>query len=419
MLFDKQAAAYAAFYRDHIKNDIMPFWDERCIDSICGGYLTCFDRFGNVTDDRKYIWFQGRQLYAYALLYNRFLPDPEYLEKAAHGFRFLADKAYAGNGRWNYILNRMGNVQVGTCSIFADMHVLQGLGEYMTALRGKHEEGMKLLRETYDALERNMFDPYFKDIYENHWKENHIWHDMYLTCLSAVMPCIPVLGAERTRRLADECLDKLCSWFPKDDRKLIFETVSWKGEVFADTAEDQFINPGHMSETSWFLSEMGRLRGDEALLRRGAEICGWAYDAGYDHERGGLYSYLNADGSEPVAIDWFKETNSLWDDKVWWANAELLCALAKSYEFSGDRRIWDSFVAHHEYCQRYFFDPEYGEWYERLHADNSVKVPDKGTEWKCAFHLVRALVFTMESLDRTARGAGGTEAAAGQDRAGA
>ena len=40
----------------------MPFWDRRCIDKEYGGYITCFDREGKMTDDKKYIWFQGLSL---------------------------------------------------------------------------------------------------------------------------------------------------------------------------------------------------------------------------------------------------------------------------------------------------------------------------------------------------------------------
>ena len=98
-------------------------------------------------------------------------------------------------------------------------------------------------------------------------------------------------------------------------------------------------------------------------------------------------------------MDWFLATNSLWDDKVWWANAEQLCALAMTYEAGKNELYWER-SRHHQYCRSNFFDPEYGEWFERLNADGSVKVDAKGTEWKCAFHLVRALVYTLEALRR-------------------
>lgn len=395
-----QKEAYLQYYKNHIVNDIMPFWDSRCIDTRCGGYLTCFDRQGNLTDDKKYAWFQGRQLYTYALLYNRVEKRQQWLDNAEHGLRFLADKVYAGNGRWNYRLTREGEVLIGTTSIFADYHITQGLGEYMAALGGKHEEGMRLLRESYDALERNMFNPLFKDIYENTWSETFIWHDMYMTCLSTVLAVVPVLGMQRCRRLMDECVDKMTNWFARDDEQLVFEAVTRDNWVDMDTVQGRFINPGHTMESAWFLSQTAGLLGNKALGRRAAQLCSWSHRVGNDAEQGGLYSYADASGAEPVAIDWFLETNSLWDDKVWWGNAEALCAYACAYADTGNEEYRAWFDAQHTFCKDNFYDVEYGEWYERLHRDGSVKVADKGTEWKCAFHLVRGLVFALHAIGR-------------------
>lgn len=51
-----------------------------------------------MTDDKKYIWFQGRQLYIYSLLYNKVRKKKEWLENAKHGFSFLVKYGYAGDG---------------------------------------------------------------------------------------------------------------------------------------------------------------------------------------------------------------------------------------------------------------------------------------------------------------------------------
>lgn len=391
---------YTAFYKKHIQDDIMSFWDPRCLDLEYGGYLTCFDRTGTLTDDRKYIWFQGRQLYTYSLLCNHLEKRPEWLEAAHHGYRFIKEKAYAGNGRFHYLLDRQGNVLVGTTSLYADMHVIQGLGEYLHAIDGADPEGVALLNTCFDALEEHIFDPYFKEIYENEWQENHIWHDMYMTCLSAVMPCVPVLGKERTDRLLLECVDKICNWFARDEYGLLFETVTWDNQVLMDTPQNRFINPGHSSEAIWFLLELARLTGNEGFRNRALTIYSWVYRSGYDHARGGLNSYLDASGEEAVAIDWYLETNTLWDDKVWWANAEFLCVLGMVHELERSEESLSRFLRHHDYCQNHFFDSEYGEWYERLDGDGNVKVDDKGTPWKCAFHLVRGLVYTYDALCR-------------------
>ncbi|MRN26439.1 AGE family epimerase/isomerase, partial [Romboutsia ilealis] len=54
----------------------------------------------------------------------------------------------------------------------------------------------------------------------------------------------------------------------------------------------------------------------------------------------------------------------------------------------------------HRFCRDHFYDPEYGEWYSFLNRDGSVKSPEKGSKWKCAFHVLRALVFTYEAMQR-------------------
>src|SRR5574342_242859 len=92
---------YRMDIKRHIVEDIMPFWDKRCLDREYGGYINCFDREGNITSANKYIWMQGRQLYIYSLLYNRIEKRHEWLEFAKAGYDFLINHAYTGNGRWN------------------------------------------------------------------------------------------------------------------------------------------------------------------------------------------------------------------------------------------------------------------------------------------------------------------------------
>ena len=164
----------------------------------------------------------------------------------------------------------------------------------------------------------------------------------------------------------------------KDDYRAIFETVSWDNQLFLEEPADRFTNPGHSSEAGMVHLEYARSSGRENLLHRAVGFEDWVYERGYDKVYGGLNSYLDVNGTEPVAVDWFLATNSLWDDKVWWANAEQLCALAMTYEAGKNELYWGRFLRHHQYCRSNFFDPEYGEWFERLNADGSVKVDAKG-----------------------------------------
>lgn len=398
-----ESRQYAAMIREHLLTKIMPFWDQRCVDDLYGGYLTCFDRQGNVTDTDKYIWFQGRQLYVYALLYNRIEKRSDWLYKAKRGYDFLVKNAYAGAGRWNYQTTRDGQVKVGTNSIYSDYHVAQGLGEYMLATGCQDEKVMAILTETFDALERNTRDPLFKDIYENTWSPKFIWHDMYLTALNTATIAGQALGEDKVGDFQRHCLDKIMNWFMRDEYQLIFEQVTRDNRVEL-SQEGRFINPGHSLESMWFCIDAASKNGDKKLLEKARRAIDWTYKVAWDREYGGIFSYLDAGGETPIPMDWHKETNSMWDDKVWWVNAESLCSFALAYVSSNDKKYFEMFQKQYDFCMKHFFDPEYGEWYERLHRDGSVKVSDKGTKWKCAYHLVRSLVQIIIAFENAAAG---------------
>jgi N-acylglucosamine 2-epimerase len=390
---------YMLNIKKHILEDIMPFWDNRCLDSEYGGYITCFDRQGNITSTNKYIWFQGRQLYAYSFLYNRIEKRGEWLNFAKAGYDFLVRHAYAGNGRWNFELTREGQVITGTNSIYSDYHVAQGLAEYLLATGCADEHGMEILEDTFSAIEKNTMDWEFKDVFENTWSPSLIWHDMHLTALNTAFITGQTLGRSRVRAFEDYCLDKILNWFMKEDKKLVFEAVTRKNKLDLSSV-GLFINPGHSLESMWFCLETGRIHENKATIQRALQGVDWTYRVGWDSVYGGIFSYLNADGRTPEPFDWHRETNTAWDDKIWWVNCESLCCFAVSYAASLDKKYLVMFEKQYDFCMKYFYDPQYGEWYERLYRDGSVKVADKGTKWKCAYHLVRSLVQSITAFER-------------------
>jgi len=391
---------YTDYYRTHLLDDIMPFWDAHCIDTQFGGYQINLDRFGNPTDPDKYIWFQARQTYVYGLLYNEIEQRETWLESVCWGYQYLKNHAYAGDGRFNYHMNRQGAVKVGTISVFTDCYAVQAISEYFRAVGKADTACLEFLNECYNALERNITDPYFKDIYENTWSEKYIWHDLYLTALSAADTVSDSLGADRTKMLIDYCLDKIFNCFVRDDYKLVFEAVGWDQTVYLDDVHGSFLNPGHALESMWFCMNIAHKRGDSQMIQKALEVIKWMADLGIDQEYGGVFSYLDAKGGVPEPIDWFKATDSLWDDKVWWVQSEALCCFAMSYVLSGgDDYYMEHFETLHTFCRDHFFDETYGEWYERLHRDGSVKNAHKGTMWKSAYHLARTVIFIIRFFE--------------------
>ena len=78
-------------YRDELLDSVMPFWLEHSQDRECGGYYTCLDRDGSVYDTDKFIWLQGREVWMFAMLYNKVERRKEWLDCAVQGGEFLID----------------------------------------------------------------------------------------------------------------------------------------------------------------------------------------------------------------------------------------------------------------------------------------------------------------------------------------
>lgn len=379
-------------FRHHLIDDVMSFWEPRTQDKEYGGYLTCFDRTGALTDATKYVWFQGRQFYMFPALYNQVEPREAWLELARWGREFIVAHAYAGDGRWLYQLDRQGKPQKGTISIYSDMFVLQGLCEY--AVASGSDQDAELIRATYDGIERNVRDADFKDVYHGTWSPRFLRHGIHMIGLNTAQVAEQVLGPERTRPLIDFCLERVLYMFARDNHEALFESVGRDGEV-VDDDEGRALDPGHALESMWFCLEEGRRRGDRSIIDRAVQVAGWTYRRAYDREHGGIVSFLDANGAEPTQKDWHKAINMQWHDKCWWAHSEALYTLALCAAETGSGKWWNRFLDLNTWCRAHFHDPEYGEWYPELYRDGSPKLTDKGTLWKAAYHLPRALMKIM------------------------
>ena len=53
--------------KEHVDQELLPFWEERGVDTRYGGYLVCCDSQGKVNEDAdKYIVTQTRMIWAYS-----------------------------------------------------------------------------------------------------------------------------------------------------------------------------------------------------------------------------------------------------------------------------------------------------------------------------------------------------------------
>jgi N-acylglucosamine 2-epimerase len=166
------------------------------------------------------------------------------------------------------------------------------------------------------------------------------------------------------------------------EERALHETVGPEGQRL-DSPEGRLVNPGHAIEVAWFLMHEARQRGDQALLAQAIDILEWSLQWGWDEVHGGLLYFVDLEGRPPEQLEW--------DMKLWWPHTEALYATLLAYQLTGAER-WATW---HERIRAWAFerfsDPEHGEWFGYLHRDGSVSLPAKGSMWKGAFHLPRAM----------------------------
>ena len=389
---------FALHYRNELLKHVIPFWVKRTADCDCGGYFTCFDACGKLTDKTKYVWFQGRQLWMFSALYNEVEPNERWMALAKTGRDFLVQHAYAGEGRWLYELTRDGQPIKGTISIYTDLFVLGGLCEY--ALARDSDEDRELVEDTYAALERNVPDAEFKDLFHGTWDPRFDRHGVYMITLCKAAIAAKVLGERRTRELTDYCLDKILYTFANDEHRALFESVGRDGRPILDAPEGRLLNPGHALESMWICMEEGMRLDDKKIVERAIRIVDWMYDRGYDREYGGIFSFVDLNESIPIQTDWHRETGLAPTDKAWWVHSESLYALALASMYDGSKQRFARFKNLHEWCHKHLRDPHYGEWYPELYRDGCPKLRDFGTLWKAAYHLPRAQLRLMRLFER-------------------
>ena len=99
-------AKMAQRYRKELNDNVLHFWLEKSQDLACGGYFTCLDRDGSVFDTDKFVWLQGREVWMFAMLYNKVEKNPAWLACARQGAEFLEKYGHDGNYDFYFSLTR-------------------------------------------------------------------------------------------------------------------------------------------------------------------------------------------------------------------------------------------------------------------------------------------------------------------------
>ena len=408
-LLEIQAKAVA-----NLKDSVLPFWTRATWDQEHGGFWGRLDRAGNVIDtSEKLLIKQVRMLWSLSAAHRFGITDRGYLELAHQAFDYLLrtmwDKdeggfhfSVAGDGR---PLSRRKNTDVHG-------YVLIGLGEYYTAshrtealewgnrvfevLMEKARDGKLGFREEFDDGQWPVLNSEQMNLGPRHDLKTIDMHTNILEGLIYLSRASADPGhMEALRKVLQLIVDR--GLHPKYRCGITAFDYDWNPVPDADGKWT--TSYGLNAELAWLLLAAVDLLGYPREAYRGPilGLLDHSLSNGFDRERGGLAAFGPLSGHVLRALDLPDRRLS----KSWWAQAEMLNALAYAYEWTRLPKYLEAFVKLFDWIWTYQIDHECGDWYQDVAWDTGKPLTtEKGGEWKTAFHAGRALIQASQVIER-------------------
>ena len=378
---------------------VIPFWSERVVDKQFGGYFTCFDQLGSLSDTRKPGWFIGRIMYTFSLLCQRFGARDEWLEIAKAGYDFLPG-ASAGDGRFAQMLSRKGEILAGAVSIFTDHFAVKGLINFLTALGNKADEkDIAYTKELLDKLLIHVKDP---EILRLECPDERFQkHAVNFMTMAVLIEAKKLFGSEYDSILR-EYVSRSLYQFASDELGAPMEYIGRDGKPLPE-GPGRITDAGHTMESLWFSMEAADLLGEKEWYHRAGEVLDWVIRDCWDDQYGGFIQHRDFERGEPEEIFLITDYDGTpvgWQDKIWWVQAESLIALCMSAVRNNNEKHWDKFKELYQYVRLHLTDPRTGEWYSFLHRDGRMLLPDLGSTLKGPYHVPRCLMMITGILEK-------------------
>ena len=333
-------------YQDRLFNQYLPFWDKGGIDRRRGGFLCELNDNGSVTDNTKFIWYQGRGIWVYSFLYNEFGKDARWLEIARQGRDFMVKHMYAGGGKWRENVRGDGTPLEGPGeNVYGRLFAALGLAEYYRAA-GRNED-FQLAEESIRAAMTAYDNPNYTDTHTALYTGLDIdprglrsqGHSMV-----AVVALSGLLAARADAELEDlrrRHVELIVEKFWNPQYRIVNEYLRHDYSRAPGAAAHMFV--GHAVETLWIVMAEAVRRRDGKLfdaaagrVRRLLEMC-WDYI--FDGLGDGNFFVFGANG---------RPRGPEYNVKTMFAHCEAMIACMIVLEHTG--AAWAA------------------EWYERLRA---------------------------------------------------
>jgi mannobiose 2-epimerase len=403
---------------EHLVNELLPFWVDRCKDDQNGGFITLFDRNGKDSgEDEKSLISQARSVYTFASAHRAGYGDGQFARLAKHGVYFLLHKMWDEEfGGFYWMVNRKGDIVNAQKIIYGQSFAIYALSEY--SLATGDPKGIKYADRVFRLMQQYCTDTTYGGYFEMFWRD---WQlkgpgaeggdrktlDVHMHLMEAFTTLFECSQKRIHRRKLLEVIEILLHkilhpksktgipQFTRDWRvapQIKFDVI-WGWDRFADggqknQAEDN-TSYGHNVEFAW-------------LFRHALDVLGEPYDQ-YISIIQKQFDHALADG-----IDWehggvFVEgshTGGVYDmEKEFWQNAEMLIALLDAALVFDVEKYWPVYENVHRFVFDKMINHEVGEWLPLLTREGKPIWTHMSHSWKVNYHTVRSMIQSIRRMD--------------------
>ncbi len=396
----EEAKKYQQFYKEQLLKNVVPFWiNSDLLDREYGGYISSVDREGKSYSNDKSVWFQGRCLWTFSTLCEKYGIREDWRKAADAGKEFLEKYCFDSDGRMYFTVTREGKPLRKRRYMFSESFYVVGMAEYGYVFGDKEalnkaEKCFEMMLDIYRSPENDPFKITPKSYAETRNERSAAVPMVLVSSAQLLRRCDPE-KAEYYSGIVKEMTADILKYHFHPELRASLENVLQDGSHI-DNPTGRTINPGHSCENAWFLMSEAVYSGDKALLKTALDIFDFAFERGWDKQYGGMLYFVDLDDRPCEQLEW--------DMKLWWVHNEVLIASIAAYSLTGDEKYWERFETVHSYAFSHFADKEKGEWYGYLHRDGTVSHTQKGSMWKGPYHLPRCLMLCDSILGKIAEG---------------
>ena len=379
-------------YKSELLDKVIPFWLEKSQDKEFGGFFTCLERDGSVFDTDKFIWLQGREVWMFATLYNKVEKKQEWLDAAIQGAEFLKKYGHDGNLNWYFALDREGHPLVEPYNIFSYTFAVIAFGQL--AIATGNEEYADIAKRTFEIVLSKVDNPKGKWSKASPGARALKSFALPMILCNVALEIEPLLEKDFLEEKIKECVHEVMDVFYRPELGLIVEHLGVNNEL-VDCMDGRLLNPGHAIEAMWFIMDLGKRLGDQALIEKAVDIALKEVEYGWDKQYDGIFYFMDRLGHPLQQLEW--------DQKLWWVHIETLITMIKGYQLTGNQKCLEWFEKVHNYTWTHFADNEHPEWFGYLNRQGEVLLTLKGGKWKGCFHVPRGLFQCWTILDEIAK----------------